>query len=58
MKLSIIIPAYNEVKTIVNVLKRIFALKTDLDFEVIIVDDGSKDNTWKLIKNSDFEMYS
>ncbi|HAH20740.1 MAG: glycosyl transferase [Omnitrophica WOR_2 bacterium GWF2_43_52] len=56
MKLSIIIPAYNEVKTIVNVLKRIFALKTDLDFEVIIVDDGSKDATGKAVKSSGFPL--
>jgi len=56
VKLSIIIPAYNEVKTIVNVLKRIFALKTDLDFEVIIVDDGSKDATGKAVKSSGFPL--
>ena len=56
MKLSIIIPAYNEEKTIVDVLKRIFALKTDLDFEVIIVDDGSKDATGKAVKSSGFPL--
>lgn len=45
MKLSIIIPAYNEEKTISYVIMRIFALRLDFDFEIIIVDDGSTDAT-------------
>jgi glycosyltransferase involved in cell wall biosynthesis len=45
MKLSIIIPAYNEEHTLGKVLCDIFALKLDFDFEVIVVDDGSTDLT-------------
>jgi glycosyltransferase involved in cell wall biosynthesis len=43
MKVSVIIPAYNEENNIGNVLKVLVKMK-DLD-EVIVVDDGSEDNT-------------
>lgn len=50
MKLSVIIPAYNEEKTIAYVIMRIFALRLDFDFEIIIVDDGSTDATAEEVK--------
>lgn len=50
MKLSVIIPAYNEEKTISYVIMRIFALRLDFDFEIIIVDDGSTDATAEEVK--------
>ena len=43
MKVSFLIPAYNEAATIGEVLERIAAL--DLDSQVIVVDDGSTDDT-------------
>jgi glycosyltransferase involved in cell wall biosynthesis len=43
MKVSFLIPAYNEESTIGEVLERIAAL--GLDSEVIVVDDGSSDRT-------------
>ncbi len=43
MKVSFLIPAYNEQATIGEVLTRIAAL--DLDAQVIVVDDGSTDAT-------------
>ena len=43
MKVSFLIPAYNEAKTIGEVLDRIAAL--GLDAQVIVVDDGSTDDT-------------
>lgn len=52
--LSIIIPAYNEeVNFKKGALERvsIYLKKFPYSFEVLIVDDGSKDNTGKLIKN-------
>ena len=43
LKLSIIIPAYNEEKTIIQTLKRIKKTKTDnINYEVIVINDGSK----------------
>ena len=54
-KLSILIPVYNEEKTLLNILKRISECKIDnFDFETIIINDGSDDNTFNVIKeNSD-----
>ena len=53
-KLSIVIPCYNEKNTIENILNKINkSLKNYniLKFEIIIVDDYSKDGTSKLLKN-------
>jgi len=52
-KLSVIIPAFNEGKTILAVLTKIreVNLKNDIDKEVILVDDCSTDDTEKLVQN-------
>jgi len=44
MLISLIIPAYNEEKTIAQVLDQVLEKVHNLG-EVIIIDDGSKDNT-------------
>ncbi len=52
MKLSIIIPVFNEEKTINKVIERVSALKIPaVDIEIIVVDDGSSDATASEIKN-------
>ena len=52
MKLSIIIPVFNEEKTIISVLKKITQLRIpSVDKEIIIVDDGSTDSSSSLISN-------
>ena len=43
IKLTIIIPVYNEIKTIEKLIKKI--LKIDIKKQLIIVDDGSSDGT-------------
>ena len=43
MRLSIIVPVYNEAATIAEVLSRLLAL--DLDKQIVVVDDGSTDGT-------------
>lgn len=48
MKLSIIVPVYNEEKTVVIILQKILKQK-DVK-EVVVVDDASTDNSVKLIK--------
>jgi glycosyltransferase involved in cell wall biosynthesis len=45
MKLSIIVPVYNEEKTILEILNRLKAVQFPCDYEIIIVDDGSQDRT-------------
>lgn len=51
-ELSIIIPAYNEATRIVKSLHKAidFLEKNNFDFEIIVVDDGSDDNTNEAIK--------
>jgi glycosyltransferase involved in cell wall biosynthesis len=50
MKLSIIIPVYNEIKTLEEILKRI-KNQTHIDKEIILIDDFSTDGSRELIKN-------
>jgi len=51
-KISIVMPAYNEGSHIVNNLKEVIRVFDDFkyDYEVIVVDDGSKDNTYQEAK--------
>ena len=51
MKISIIIPIYNEVELLPIVLKRVRAL--DIDKELILVDDCSKDGTVDILKKEE-----
>ncbi len=50
-KLSIIIPAYNEAKTILQILEVVSNLELNLQKEIFVIDDGSKDNTLEIAKN-------
>lgn len=50
LKITIIIPLYNEDRTIIKLLKKIYRLKK-INLEIIVVNDGSTDNSLKLIKN-------
>jgi glycosyltransferase involved in cell wall biosynthesis len=45
MKLSIIIPVYNEEKTLHSIVDRIQAVQYPIDYEIIVVDDASTDRT-------------
>ncbi len=50
MKLSIIIPAYNEEATIAAIVERVQAVEMGaVEKEIIVVDDGSKDRTWSIL---------
>jgi glycosyltransferase involved in cell wall biosynthesis len=51
MNLSVIIPVYNEVNNIHEIIKRVQATK--LACEIVIVDDGSKDGTRDALKAMD-----
>lgn len=48
MKLSVIIPVYNEEKTIAEIIKRVKAV--NLKKEIIIVEDGSTDKTREILE--------
>ncbi|HEV7655113.1 MAG TPA: glycosyltransferase family 2 protein [Mycobacteriales bacterium] len=45
MKLSILMPVYNEVETVEIVVKRVLDVPYPCDVELVIVDDGSTDGT-------------
>jgi glycosyltransferase involved in cell wall biosynthesis len=49
MNLSVVIPVYNEVENIGEIIKRVQSTK--LAQEIIIVDDGSKDGTRDALQN-------
>ena len=48
MRLSVVIPVYNEVGTIKEIVSRVQAV--DLEKEIVIVDDGSTDGTRELLQ--------
>ncbi len=50
MKISVIIPTYNEEKNISSCLESLNK-QTAKDFEIIVVDDGSNDNTREIVKS-------
>ena len=50
--LSIIIPVYNEEATLLNVLKKLAFLKDKCNLEIIIINDGSIDNSKQIIESS------
>ena len=47
--LSVIVPVYNEVKTVRDILQKIESVP--IDKEIVVVDDGSIDGTDKLLRN-------
>lgn len=49
MRLSIVIPVYNERATILEILDRVAAV--DLDTEIIVIDDGSTDGTREALED-------
>jgi glycosyltransferase involved in cell wall biosynthesis len=51
MKVSVIIPAYNENKTIAQIVSRVQA--TGIPEEIVVVDDGSTDGTRDILKELD-----
>lgn len=54
MKLSIVIPVYNEKNTILKILKRIGAVNLDgVEKEIILIDDYSTDGTREILNNLD-----
>lgn len=49
-KLSIIIPSFNEGKTLEKIVNKVLAALSSYNIEVIIIDDGSTDNTPQIFK--------
>lgn len=50
--LSIVIPIYNDQEVIAELLRRLTAVVEQIvsDYEIILVDDGSRDNSWAIMQ--------
>jgi glycosyltransferase involved in cell wall biosynthesis len=56
MKISVIVPCYNELFTIEKIIEKInsFFLSSENDYEVIVIDDCSTDGTRQILQNKLF----
>ncbi|MDD5669032.1 MAG: glycosyltransferase family 2 protein, partial [Candidatus Omnitrophica bacterium] len=50
MKITILIPVYNEIATFEELLRRVYAVQLPCEKEIIIIDDFSTDGTRKLVE--------
>ncbi|GLR05475.1 hypothetical protein GCM10007906_30630 [Vibrio hyugaensis] len=55
--ISVVIPCYNASKFVETAINSIFEQTTKLDFEIIIVDDGSSDNLIEVVSKYDNLKY-
>lgn len=59
MRISVVVPVFNEEETVAQVLESLS--KVPLDLEVIVVDDASTDRTWEILqelrKSEPFNTY-
>jgi glycosyltransferase involved in cell wall biosynthesis len=51
MKLSVVVPVYNEENSIAMVIDAIKKVNLNIEKEIIVVDDGSKDGTWRILNS-------
>lgn len=50
--LSIVIPVYNESENIKNVLDDVKSIPLKIPYEILVIDDGSNDNTFEIAKDN------
>lgn len=50
--LAVIVPGYNESANIVNTIESLLSAKRPKQFEIIVVNDGSTDNTLEILKEN------
>ena len=53
MRPVILVPTYNESETIVDLLNRLAQLHISRDFDVLVIDDNSPDNTANIVESLD-----
>ena len=56
-KMSVVIPAYNEENYISQCIESLKKQRCNFDFEIIVVDNNSTDNTIKKISNLDVKIF-
>jgi dolichol-phosphate mannosyltransferase len=57
-KISVILPTYNEKDNIIPLIDELIRYLSDKNFEIIVVDDDSPDETWKLVEQKSKECPS
>jgi glycosyltransferase involved in cell wall biosynthesis len=52
MDLSVVVPAYNESESLPELAEWVdkVCISSSIDYELIVIDDGSTDNTWKVLQ--------
>jgi len=50
-RLSVVVPVYDEVATVAEIVRRIRSSRTGLEVELVLVDDGSRDGSGDLLRN-------
>lgn len=60
ISLSVVIPAYNVDDSVLSVISNISKIlnSNGLSYEIIVVNDGSTDNTWQILQNAKKENYN
>jgi cellulose synthase/poly-beta-1,6-N-acetylglucosamine synthase-like glycosyltransferase/peptidoglycan/xylan/chitin deacetylase (PgdA/CDA1 family)/spore germination protein YaaH len=48
---SVVVPAYNEERVIINTINSLLASDYE-NFEIVVVDDGSSDDTYKIVRDT------
>ncbi|MFC2168272.1 glycosyltransferase family 2 protein [Acidobacteriota bacterium] len=54
MKLSVIIPVYNEKNTLMKIVQQVQNVELEMEKEIILIDDGSTDGTREILKTLDY----
>lgn len=59
MDISVIIPAYNEQEAVVTTIKKVregLKAKGNVEYEIVVINDGSTDNTINTLKSCDIDF--
>lgn len=54
MKLSVIIPVYNEKNTVKKIIRKVLDVELEMEKEIILIDDGSTDGTREILENLEY----
>ncbi len=54
MKLSVIIPVYNEKNTVHKIIRQVLEVDLEMEKEIILIDDGSTDGTREILENLEY----
>jgi len=51
-KVSVILPTYNEKENIQLLIDELSEILSEIDYEIIVVDDNSPDETWRIVEDN------